>query len=1042
MKHIRKLLSLLLVLVMVCSLFTVASAAEITSDDIDWTVTASNANSALLCTLRGGHTPVRQYSNNYYYYYCSVCGATGTLKTAGNNYYGHNHQYSAYNDSYHSVSCSVSSCKYATGYYLEEHNGTSYCTLCGWYNGTAAASDITWAKSSSCYASSNPTYTHSPVYSYHDGTYAHYYCSYCGESGTVRDVISGTGSSGTTNSNVYWDSSYCYSNYSYNHTHTPAYNYSDGTYDYYSCSNYGCSATGWALKGSSTTSTGLVLNPSSNLIGDTTYQENASNIYVEVTPKVYSTLGYDVTSSYTISYEWSGDYKTAPGNTYYAAVDTSKESCKITVKVTAVNKTDSTDKFEETYTWNASVGGVISASATVYNTTTGYALGDADDNAGTSVEQQIAAAISNLSSSYYTTCTLDHVTFSSVRANGGTLSATAGSEYYYNSTYSTLRDLGDVVFTPTANYEGEVAFNFTAYYYESAYNYNYNYNYNNGTLKAVAGTLLFNVKKGGEGIGIVYSALSGASVTLDVSDFAEFWAEQYPYGTLESVTFNTLSTAKGKLYDASGKQISRACYYNPTTSQTSLTGVTFVPNNTNVTSVEIGFTARGTKSYSGSSYSNSATATGKITILYTAREVTAIEYKTTGSSVTLSNSDFLNKYKEVMGVSSVSNSSSLTVKFLDVPTYGTLYMNYNAGSGYYYTGTTGTALTEKTVLNYTFSGNTNASRSIDDVTFVPGAAGVAESVRYACYYGGQLMFVGTVEFGAAKPVEIEYTTTAGTPVEFAALDFYSFTSLSTSASLTGNYLYFGAPTSGALYVDYNSTTGTGTRVTINTPFTSGTYSYGSTYSLSSLTYVPATGYVGVIEIPFYTSSTMLTAQSAGTVKIYVGRAFTDVLGTSSAWAASYINKLSAQGIVNGTNAEKTLYSPSSSVTYGEALKLIMMAAGYPEQAKTGTHWASGYLSRAYSDGLISTTNVDLNAAITRDAIAELSAKALKLGYSYQINTGIIGPSDSTNGYVYALYNAGIVSGTLANGTSYFYGSDSINRAEISKIICKVADYEA
>ena len=41
------------------------------------------------------------------------------------------------------------------------------------------------------------------------------------------------------------------------------------------------------------------------------------------------------------------------------------------------------------------------------------------------------------------------------------------------------------------------------------------------------------------------------------------------------------------------------------------------------------------------------------------------------------------------------------------------------------------------------------------------------------------------------------------------------------------------------------------------------------------------------------------------------------------------------------------------MTYGEALKMILLAAGYPEQAPTGTHWASGYQTRAITDGIMS-----------------------------------------------------------------------------------------
>lgn len=40
------------------------------------------------------------------------------------------------------------------------------------------------------------------------------------------------------------------------------------------------------------------------------------------------------------------------------------------------------------------------------------------------------------------------------------------------------------------------------------------------------------------------------------------------------------------------------------------------------------------------------------------------------------------------------------------------------------------------------------------------------------------------------------------------------------------------------------------------------------------------------------------------------------------------------------------FRPGSSVTAGEALKLILLAAGYPVQERTGAHWASGYLDLA------------------------------------------------------------------------------------------------
>ena len=56
------------------------------------------------------------------------------------------------------------------------------------------------------------------------------------------------------------------------------------------------------------------------------------------------------------------------------------------------------------------------------------------------------------------------------------------------------------------------------------------------------------------------------------------------------------------------------------------------------------------------------------------------------------------------------------------------------------------------------------------------------------------------------------------------------------------------------------------------------------------------------------------------------------------------------GVINGFS--NGTFQPNSNVTYGQALKLIMLAAGYPAQEKTGTHWASGYLTKAKADKLI------------------------------------------------------------------------------------------
>ncbi len=63
--------------------------------------------------------------------------------------------------------------------------------------------------------------------------------------------------------------------------------------------------------------------------------------------------------------------------------------------------------------------------------------------------------------------------------------------------------------------------------------------------------------------------------------------------------------------------------------------------------------------------------------------------------------------------------------------------------------------------------------------------------------------------------------------------------------------------------------------------------------------------------------------------------------------------------------EDNTFRPNGEVTYGEALKMIMKAAGYADQAPTDKHWASGYLARAQADGLLPAGTVGLDRKISR-----------------------------------------------------------------------------
>lgn len=159
--------------------------------------------------------------------------------------------------------------------------------------------------------------------------------------------------------------------------------------------------------------------------------------------------------------------------------------------------------------------------------------------------------------------------------------------------------------------------------------------------------------------------------------------------------------------------------------------------------------------------------------------------------------------------------------------------------------------------------------------------------------------------------------------------------------------------------------------------------------------------------------------------------FTDV--KSRDWFSTFVTDLHAAGIIKGYS--DGTFRPNANVTTGQAMKMILLAAGHDEQAPSAEHWASGYLSLAVQEGILADGDVtDLNAPANRQLIAKLAANAL--GVLSGPDTTIF--ADTDNGYVVALYQAGVISGSVnASGKRMFYPLRNITRAEISKIVWMV-----
>lgn len=158
----------------------------------------------------------------------------------------------------------------------------------------------------------------------------------------------------------------------------------------------------------------------------------------------------------------------------------------------------------------------------------------------------------------------------------------------------------------------------------------------------------------------------------------------------------------------------------------------------------------------------------------------------------------------------------------------------------------------------------------------------------------------------------------------------------------------------------------------------------------------------------------------------------------SDWFYQYLSPLTLSGVVQGYDDQT--FRPDNDVTCGEALKTILLAAGYDIQAPTGSHWASGYLTFAEDNAIIVRGDItDLDAPISRSLVAEIAANALRLSATVTAASTAASPfTDTGNGYVLALYNAGIVTGSYnAAGALVYLPDNNLKRSEVCAVIWRI-----
>jgi len=159
--------------------------------------------------------------------------------------------------------------------------------------------------------------------------------------------------------------------------------------------------------------------------------------------------------------------------------------------------------------------------------------------------------------------------------------------------------------------------------------------------------------------------------------------------------------------------------------------------------------------------------------------------------------------------------------------------------------------------------------------------------------------------------------------------------------------------------------------------------------------------------------------------------FSDV--KSGDWYYTDVMSLYTAGVVNGFGDGS--FKPGSTVTTGQALKMVLLAAGYSEPDPVASHWARGYLNLALDKDILARGEItDLDVNIQRVLVAKIAAVSLglrKTQESYYF-------TDTKDDNVQALYEAGILNG-YADGT--FQPDKPLTRAELSAIVYRIYQYK-
>ena len=608
-----------------------------------------------------------------------------------------------------------------------------------------------------------------------------------------------------------------------------------------------------------------------------------------------------------------------------------------------------------------------------------------------------------------------------------TRSSLSSNKFYYGDSDYGDYDLDELSFVADKSFSGSITLNFTVYGGTGT-----------RTNQNVTGTLVISTDKTGSSTAkgdVTYTVKAGDEVAFDEDDFKKVYDSSNCTGSFKYVEFSRPDSAfnnAGTLYSRYGKRNETAFTRSSLSGTTfgydsyedadySLDDLSFVADRTFSGSITLSFTLYGGKN---SKCDQSTTGTLVITTgtsPVTSRYVGNIRYNTTpNTALQINANDIARLFRKY-----TSGGSLQYLTLTSVPATGSLYYNYYNASKY---GATRTQLTASMAGSMIFSYSPASASEYDlsELTYIPSGSNYCTALTFTGYSSSGTAVSATILISVtASPVsEVYSVTTKGTSVNFPANSVYSAVASATGFGLSSiQLLELPASTAGVLYVGSYAAD------------TTSAYSYGSdTDSMSQLRFIPNSGFTGSVSIPYVALSSSGTALGAGVVSIGVVdsvKKFTDI--STSTWCYKYVTELASANVISGYS--NGTFQEKNTITYGAALKLIMLAAGYGEQAPTvkGSPF-SGYLAKAKAAGLVS-GNPKLNGPITRLQIAQIAAKALKLS-----TAGL--PSkkpftDTNDVYVQALNAAGIIEGYFSNGTSTYKPNNTLTRGQVSAIVWRM-----